>query len=381
VRLENETTGQAWKPAIPFTPSHVSVNRVRVVDLPGVEIDPEVRGRLAYHLVSAAAVTAYAHERAEELSLPPPYLAASYQTLQDLPRYVDAALSSADPTRRSAAEAIAWRLGRNLGHILLTLHRGDTVNRIAREDWSDTDWAGWATIRQVWLAGGLLGGELGRRMVAIAQEWLSEAGYPGQPQVQIDPLRQELVLHGAARYLPPGSGYGLCLDFGQTVVKRAVFAVEEEGARLELRLPPVDTGHRWHAEPAGDAANRGRSMRDFVAGIVADSWEMACSTGAKPATDIVMSVAAYVEGGRLLGNGPYTAIHVLGNDARTVLSETVAARVGQEVRVHPIHDGTAAAAMHAGETDTAVLVAGTALGIGFPPAGDDGLLRIRPDNP
>ncbi len=51
-------------PSIPTLSPHVSVNRVQIVDLPGLPMDAEVRGQNAYHLVSNHAITRYARERA-----------------------------------------------------------------------------------------------------------------------------------------------------------------------------------------------------------------------------------------------------------------------------------------------------------------------------
>ena len=44
---------------IPFSPPHLSVNRVRIVDLPGIPIDSQVRGRQAYELLSNRAIARF----------------------------------------------------------------------------------------------------------------------------------------------------------------------------------------------------------------------------------------------------------------------------------------------------------------------------------
>ena len=52
---------------------------------------------------------------------------------------------------------------------------------------------------------------------------------------------------------------------------------------------------------------------------------------------------------------------------RPLLAETVAELAGgRQLDIHPIQDGTAAAAMYAGERDARVIVMGTALGVGAP---------------
>ncbi len=103
---------------IPFTPPHVSINRVRIVDLPGLAIDDAVRGRSGYELLSARAVIEYARAEALALDLPPRFAENNRQTRLELPLFVDSCLSSDRTATRFAAEAIGQRLGRNLGHIL-----------------------------------------------------------------------------------------------------------------------------------------------------------------------------------------------------------------------------------------------------------------------
>jgi hypothetical protein len=126
--------------SIPFTPPHVSVNRVKIIDLPGLPVDDEVRSQMACYLLSSPAVTRYARERADALQLPVAFSQDTTQTRLELPRFVDGCLSSPSESVCAAAWAIGQRLGRNLGYILLTLRRGDAVNRAARPDWTTEDW-------------------------------------------------------------------------------------------------------------------------------------------------------------------------------------------------------------------------------------------------
>ncbi len=146
---------------IPFTPPHVSINRVRIIDLPGLTIDDEVRGRSGYELLSARAVIEYARAEASALDLPEPFFDNNRETRLAAPVFVDACLRSEREETRLAAEAIGQRLGRNLGHILLTLHRGDDINRAARFDWSEDDWERWAMIGRIRMGGGVMSGKLG----------------------------------------------------------------------------------------------------------------------------------------------------------------------------------------------------------------------------
>ena len=87
----------------------------------------------------------------------------------------------------------------------------------------------------------------------------------------------------------------------------------------------------------------------------------------------MISVAAYVQKGRLLGNGIYAQMHAVAEDVRPFLEEQVQVRLGVRINPRFIHDGTAAAALYAGERNSAVMMVGTALGIGFPPVDTEDL--------
>jgi hypothetical protein len=122
------------------------VNRVRIVDLPGIPIDNQVRGRQAYELLSNRAIAHYARERAVALRLPAAYWQDTVQTRVGLGRFVGSCLQSSHAPARAAAQQIGRRLGRNLGHILLTLARGDPINRDARPDWTAAEWERWGQL-------------------------------------------------------------------------------------------------------------------------------------------------------------------------------------------------------------------------------------------
>jgi len=360
---------------IPFTPPHVSVNRVQIVDLPGLPVDAEVRGQKAYHLLSSLAVTRYAREQARALKLPAVFVEDTMHTRLELPRFVDACLSSSDSTVQAAAESIGRRLGRNLGHILLTLHRGDGANRQARADWTADDWERWSKITHVRLGGGLVSGALGELIVQHARAFLAGVGYAEHPKITLSPHRQAMAIVGAGRYLPVDAGHALCFDFGQTSVKRARLSFEAgtlTGIRLYPALPVV-----WDVFELLDTrdVHTGRQMLDFVADAIAQTLAES-KDGVDISSDLMLCVAAYVRGGCLLGNGLYAKISILADDARPLIAEAVRTRTGRSMQVHLIHDGTAASALHAGESNTAVIVIGTAMGVGFPPPDDAGLRPV-----
>lgn len=362
--------------AIPFTPPHVSLNRAVVADLGEIPVDDEVRGRTGFQLLSVAAMTHLARLRASELSLPEAFQQDGRNTRAELPRFIASTLNSADPRARGAAEDVARRLGRNLGHLLLALHRGDAANRAARPDWTDADWDRWARIGRVWLAGGLSAGILGGAILRHARGWLAEVGCGDAVDVQLSPHRGATSLVGAARYLPHASGCYLAFDFGQTSAKRGLCKVSG-GAIHELTvLPTMPTAGERPVFPDPDPVSSGRRNKAFIVDVICATLNAAEERGVALQPDMMLCLAAYVDGGRLVGLGDYNSLMELAADARSLLEEALAEQTGKAFRIRLIHDGTAAAGVFAGQHDGAVIALGSALGVGFPPESADDLLNI-----
>ncbi len=353
---------------VPETPLNASVNRITLVDLPGVPVDAEVRGQLAYCLLSAEAVLRYAQPWAEPLQLPADDAATARLTL---PRYIADCVTAPDPHKRAAAEAIAERLGRNLGYLLLTLRRGDAVNRAARPDWGVPEWARWGRMQRVWLGGGLAQGAFGARLIAHARALLAQWDALPLLQLELTYFGGHLAVVGAARYLPATTTRALCCDFGHTLVKRA-WVTLHGGVLVGLDpLPPVPVPCLWRNYVNAAPELDGAWVRDFVADTVAQALAESPPRGAS--TPVLLSIAAYIYQGQLHGNGLYARMQALAPDVGALLEQALAARGWPGLSVALLHDGAAAASVYAGERDAAVLMLGTALGVGFPPPTAAGL--------
>src|SRR5215218_4552654 len=113
--------------APPIDPLHLtpaaSLNQARIVDLPGLPLPDEVRGRTGYDLLGSAALICDLQEQAAGLGLTPADLAAP----GDLPRRFDGCFVAPDPAVRTAAAALARRWGRRLAYLALALKRGDAA--------------------------------------------------------------------------------------------------------------------------------------------------------------------------------------------------------------------------------------------------------------
>ena len=352
-----------------LTPT-ASLNRVRIVDLPGLALDPDVRGRTGYALLSAQALAAVIRPHAPALALTAEK--QSDDTLL-LPAF-DRSLASRDPAVRAVARDLARRFGRSLGYLLLTLRRGDLVNRQARGEWDDTYWSHWAGIRAIWLGGGLVRGRLGRHIRRHAADLLAASG-ASDLALRISMSPTLLPLIGAARTVSPSAHRAaLVLDFGGSAVKRALARYDDAGALAALHPLPSLPAPRLAGDITSDPTpEQAHSLAAEMARVIASSWREASTLHPDHplAPYIPLSLAAYVRDGHPLPRqvGTYTALRALPENAASALSRRVSALVKRPLDVSLLHDGSAAARARAGTPHAAVILLGTALGVGFVPRG------------
>jgi len=351
-----------------LTPS-ASINRALIADLPGIVPDPDVRGLTGYEVLSADALAAAIAPRAAALGLDP-----ASNPMELLPAF-DRCLNTHDPTIRTTAHALARDFGRSLGYFVFMLHRGDAINRYARDDWDAACWEYWAGVRTVWLGGGIASGRLGTSLREHAAAVLEECGCSA-PTLHLARHAAILPLIGTVRSLPASptarpTEAAIVLDFGGTTIKRA-HATYTGGVLASLNiLSPLPTTHLSlgrSSEPPGDT-EIAYQFAERMADIIAATWRAATSPGFPLIPHVVVSLACYVRDGHplLRQSGRYTDLCALPQPAAHYLSRLLTNRIGQDVAITLLHDGTAAARTYAGVSHAAVIMLGTALGIGFPP--------------
>jgi hypothetical protein len=359
----------------PLDPQHLtppaSLNRVQIIDLPGLAVDDGVKGKNGYALVSTAALAAIIRAQAAALALDP----AAPDHL--LCRALDSCLDDPSPEVSAAADAVARRIGRNLGYLLLTLRRGDAVNRAARAEWDASYWAHWGTIRRVWLSGGIVSGRPGPRLIRYAGGLLAESGYDDYA-LRLSPYGAAAALVGMARRAPSDCPLAIIFDFGQTAIKRAL-ALYDRGVLVSLdRLGDVATDWGDAARVPDDPERRAADLLDQMIGVIRDTCAHARRLyPALPSGPVLASLAAYIRDGQPTAAraGAYVQIARITDNLQRTLAERLAAPDLPDVILE--HDGTAAAAAHAGQPHAAVIAIGTALGIGFPPEDDSALRPVQ----
>jgi hypothetical protein len=255
-----------------------------------------------------------------------------------------------DLEHRLGEPGAAQMFGRRLGHLIATLHLGDHADALHSE-WRRAYRAHWRTIQQVWLGGGLAA-RLGGALVAGAR---AEADRLGAANVSIElaAFPASLPLIGAARGRDTGNhAHAVVLDFGHTAIKRAV-AAYRNGSLIRIDLLES------LAAP---------TPIDVIAILIEAIGDTLARAPADVDPTVVVSLASYVSrtGQPEDSHSLYAELRRL---APTELIERVRQRSGRPVeRVRFSHDGTlAAAGVLSSAPDAAVIMLGTALGVGFVP--------------
>ena len=332
------------------------INRVRVVELPGCELDEAVRNKNAVQFLSAQAVADLIHEQM-------PFLSLTGVPSDDL-RLWEAAFSSPDEFTRQKAVGVANEVGRRLGIMLAVLKRGDAANREARTEWQPAEWTFWSEIKEVWLGGGLVSGQAAPYIKKAAENMLEKARVYDL-SLSLSAFPGYLPLIGVARRISPTHEAALVFDFGQTSLKRAI-AFYRAGALTSLELLP--------SLPSSTFLDfgRGGALYRLTMATLGDSWREISGRNLDLNPRIGLSIAAYTLDGQL-----YKRSDLQDYNFRDEIAGELSAELHRKIELDLIHDGTAAALVHAGRKQAAVVVLGTSLGIGLPPALDE-LCPIAP---
>src|SRR5215212_8095931 len=273
----------------------------------------------------------------------------------------------ANLTAQHGVEEAARRYGDRLGWLLVTLRLGDPASRAARPDWDDSYWRHWAGITTIYLGGGIVSGEVGRQIAEQAARTLAGAGM-SDCRVQVAPWSEHLPLIGAARMIQ-GAPAAVVFDFGQSFVKRAFAAYQADTLTVLRLLPRVRAALPEFPPGTEPTIEQTRVLADSMVETIVETWRAARTAEPEISRTIVASIACYIRDGQPMvrRGGAYAYLLDLTDNVASWLSERLSHAVGQELSVRLLHDGTAAATALAGEPNAAVIMLGTALGVGFPP--------------
>lgn len=340
---------------------NTSLNRLRVIDIPDITVDPEVKGKRGLKLMSADNLI-------ESIKKESTYLDLDVGNIPDveLPVYLNKALASENLKVRLTAENIARRLGRNLAFILLTLKRGDEVNKNARSDWEDKHWDYWKQVENIIFVGGLCNSNLGQRLKYYIDKLFDEAETP-KYKIKFAENPSLIPMLGAARHSPENCSKLLVFDFGQTLIKRGLASFEDNKLKDILQLASLESKHVEERifKNKSEEKKEAKRLKNYIIKTISESYKEVESKYCKPCSTISVSIANDLIDGQFFGGG-YGKLGLLSNSLQQEITEAVSSQIDRKIEISFIHDGTAAADAYA-ETDNSVLLSfGTAIGVGFP---------------
>lgn len=352
-----------------FDPYHLqplaTLNQRKIIALEG--IDPDLAGQTGYAAAAQPALLALMRERARDLGLEGMAEGA-------YPVRLNALLDSPDARLRIASERIAKTHGRRLGSLLasILLSPGELTDPL--DPWEAAYLHYWREqVGTLVLGGGLANGSLGQVICRAVAEVFEHCGLSAI-QVQAAEYPSFLPLLGVARSLPGEmAGIAAVADFGGTQAKRGLAAFSPDGSLRGLEILPS----RW----VSDLNAPGRTA-ELAAEMVAILVETICTVpeGQPLIPKVLVCLAAYVQDGKPLNleRGGYYALNKLSADISGWFSEQVSRASGRAVQVAFLHDCDAAAVALAGSQSSAVLMLGSALGVGFVPP-EEGYRKVSPN--
>lgn len=340
---------------VPFDPYDLrplaSLNKRRFIDLPG--INPEWVGKTGWEYVSKPALVEAIHLHARELGL---------ENIDPVryPEHLNLLLATREGTIHDLAASIAREHGRCLGYLIASLRLSSQGITDPMVPWEQSYLQHWRErVQTVVLGGGRANGQMGEVIRSAAQSGLERCGLRDLV-LETSKHPSYLPLIGLARSVPEGTpGTVVLADFGSSGAKRGLATYQGEQVHHLRVLPTVDIGTWMAKEEPAELATQ------MIAVLSDTSSEAGQDTALAP--KVLCSVAAYVENGApmQLDRGSYTSLHRAHPDVRGWFSRQLSEAADRSVEVTFYHDCCIAARALAGRTKTAVLMMGTALGIGF----------------
>lgn len=340
-----------------------SVNKVIIAKMPTDIVKQDLIGKAAIDIFSTRSVIEEIKNNASRLKI---NLCDIEEKM--LPYYLEERLLGEDREARKAADEILRMFGERLAVILLCLKMGEAQNRIARSDWKPQHWEFWRQLKNVILVGGLANSYLGESLKYHVERVFLDAGQEGYRLI----LGQDSAyagLRGCTQYLRERrkEEVNLVFDFGQTFTKRSFAQFQDDGMGNIRVLDNMLSRHvEWDVDDPIREQREAEFLNDSFCRILFTTIAEVKELGYAIGREIIISIANYVQGGRLANRGGYGKLRLIASDYAGYLTGVLQNKYAEEFTICLIHDGTAMAAGYREYPDSVCLSLGTAFGVGFP---------------
>lgn len=346
-----------------YLTSNCSLNKIIFAKLPIDGVEDEIEGKAVSDLFGAKIIIQDIKEHADELGIE----LDQYKEI-DLPKVLGEYLADDEMSNHDGyhenARKLATKYGNRLGLMLLLLKTGLPENRRVRNDWTDLNWEYWKNIKNIFLAGGLASGNLGKYFVLTVKHLFEQAGVEPYHIVRNE-NSSKIGAMGCLTQVQGKEKVHILFDFGQTKIKRLI-AVRENDRTSLIELESKKSIYTKWIEPSDNSIENANALHEYLVDIITDTYREAGKYG-EVGCEIVISIASYVIDGRINDTrGGYAKLTKLGENYAYILSQELEKRLQTNIYIQLIHDGTAAALYYKDYKDSVCITMGTAFGVGYP---------------
>jgi len=336
-----------------YLDQNCSINKVVIAKIPYVKgIEEDIQGKCAKDVFSTKIIVEYIKKYASKLNID-----IANVKENDLPKEVEKRFLSEDEKEREIAEKIVKKFGYRLGICLLVLKTGLKENRLARKEWSDTQWEYLSNLKNIILVGGLASGEFGEKLKYYSQEIFSLAKCEPY-NIMLFPKASQLGVTGCAKLIKERNRNktNIIFDFGQTFMKRCI-----------IKNDSIEILESIHSKYMQLDTNEGAyDLHKHILKTIVDTYKEA-EKYEDMADEIIISIANYTVGGKLNSvRGGYAKLTSLADNYATFLEDELENVLKKKLKIILIHDGTAIAMNFSKYKDSICISIGTVFGMGCP---------------
>jgi hypothetical protein len=342
---------------------NASINKLLIEKMPTDKVNQDSQGKTAQDIFSTKLFIDEIKKNSKELKL-------DINSIEEkmLPQYLNECLAGPELLVKEAASNIVKIFGERLAVILLTLKKGEKINRLKRKDWDNRHWDYWANLENVILVGGLASSKIGGKLAYYIKKVFKESN-ENCYNIILNEDSSNVGIKGCFTYIREDEEEKLYLifDCGQTFIKRSLVKMESKEIKHIIKLYKVLSKYvTWDFDNSEEEKNEAIELHNYLINIIADTIE-SINGGAQSIGDhIVISIANYVKNGLFANRGGYGKLRLISDNYEEYLSDELYKKFEKIFKITLVHDGTAMAAAFLGYPNSVCISLGTAFGVGFP---------------
>jgi hypothetical protein len=346
-----------------FLRSNVSINKLVIEKMPTDKVKQDLQGKTALDIFSTELFIKEIKENSKTLKL-------DIDNIEEkmLTQYLGECLESSDLSVKEVANSIVKLFGERLAVILLTLKKGEKINRIKRKDWDDSNWDYWSRLKNVILVGGLSSSKIGKKLKYYVEKVFNESNEEGY-NIILNEDSANVGIKGCSTYISgtEEEKLYLILDCGQTFIKRSLVKIQGKEVKDVIKLDKVVSNHiGWNFENSKEEKNEATELHKYLLNLIIGTIETVDGGVNNIGNNIVISIANYVKNGLLANRGGYGKLRLISDNYEEYLSDALYKKSNKKFKITLVHDGTAMAAAFSDYPSSACISLGTVFGVGFP---------------